>query len=315
MSQVLIKVLTSALVVVLSSTTLAAPLPLQFAIPEIKIVKEVPPKTRDFSYIIPGNFKTYIYTQEDKYYKSYQRSYFAVTRCKGGWDCMRHYEILANGCIPYFIDIDKCNPGTMVMLPKELLKEAMNLPGVSYLKIDHKKFNKAKYYEILNKLLAHTRKYLTTQKMAAHVLQTINYSGTGKILFLSDDPYTDYMRCTILTGLKECLGVRVVDVPKIEHIYTSYAGDVKELYGKGFSYTKIVEDLPVDRDNIEQRIKDKEFDLVIYGSVHRGLRHYSLVCDTYEPEKIIYLCGEDGHQCEYSHLHNLFLREFDAYQP
>lgn len=37
---------------------------------------------------------------EHRYYDDYSRSYFAVTRRKGGWDCMRHYEILAAGTHP-----------------------------------------------------------------------------------------------------------------------------------------------------------------------------------------------------------------------
>src|SRR5688572_9949738 len=86
------------------------PFPIGFAISETKFVSDVPIKDKDFASIIPGDLKTYIYTEESAYYKDYQRSYFAITCKKGGWDCMRHYEILANGCIPYFIDIDKCNP-------------------------------------------------------------------------------------------------------------------------------------------------------------------------------------------------------------
>jgi hypothetical protein len=27
---------------------------------------------------------------------------------KGGWDCLRHYEIIGNGCMPYFENIEKC---------------------------------------------------------------------------------------------------------------------------------------------------------------------------------------------------------------
>jgi hypothetical protein len=286
--------------------------PFQFSITEEKIVKTIPKKERDFAFIIPRKLSTYIYSEEADYYADYQRSYFAITRRKGGWDCMRHYEILANGCIPYFDDLDKCNPNTMCFLPKELILEAMNLPGVSRLKINHRKFNKDKYYEILNKLLDHTRKYLTAKSMAAYLLDTMHYTGTGKILFLSNDPGCDYTRCVTLGGLKQLLGERVIDVPKIEHIYKSYAGNIKELYGKGFSYTRVVEDFPVDRENIEERIKNKEFDLVIYGSVHRGLRYYDLVRQTYEEDKIIYICGEDNHKCEYAHLPHLFLREFDA---
>jgi hypothetical protein len=131
-------------------------------------------------------------------------------------------------------------------------------------------------------------------------------------LFLTHNPYPDYLRCVTLIGLKELLQDRIIDVPKIEHIYKSYSKDTHSLYGKGMSYTKIIDDQAVDRDDIEARIANKEFDLIIYGSVHRGLRFYDLVTRTYEPEKIVYLCGEDYHQCEYAHLNNLFLREFEA---
>jgi len=286
--------------------------PIQFSIPEVKIVNSIPEKDRDFASLIPGNTSTYIYQEEADYYQGYQRSYFALTWKKGGWDCMRHYEILANGCIPYFIDLDKCNPNTMVYLPKQLIWEAMHLPGVSYPNIDHTKFDKAKYYEILNKLIAHTRAYLTTRNMAQYMMSVLDYRGSGKILYLSKDVSPDYLRECVLIGLKDLFGSRIVDFPKIDFLYNNYEGDIKLLYGKGFSYTKILDDVWVDRSIIEERIKNKEFDLIVYGSVHRGLLYHDLVCQTYPPHKIIYVCGEDAHHCPFTCVENLFLREFDA---
>lgn len=293
----------------------AQPFPIQFSIPEIKVVQNIPEKDKDFAYIIPGDTSTYIYQLESDYYKDYQRSYFAITTKKKGWDCLRHCEILANGCIPYFPDLENCDENTLYFLPRELIKEAMNLEGVSYMLIDHAKFDRAKYDEILRKLLEHTRKYLTAKQMANYLLKTVKYSGQGKVLFLSRDPSPDYLRCITLIGLKEVLGNRVVDVPKIEHIYKSYTGNIQNLYGRGMTYTKIIEDLPIDRRDIGQRIENKEFDLIIYGAVHRGMPYYDLALQCYEPEKIVYLCGEDLHICQYTHLQNFFLREFEAYQP
>lgn len=291
-------------------TLLGEPYPIGFSIPEVKVVSNIPKKTQDFAFIIPGNLSTYIYESEADYYQDYQKSYFAITCCKAGWDCLRHYEILANGCIPYFVDLDLCDESTLYFLPKELIKEAMNLEGVSYMHIDHEKFDQKKYYKILEKLLTHTREHLTTKQMASYMMETVGYSGDKNILFLSQNPAPDYMRCLILTGLKEIFGTRVIDVPKIEHIYKSYDGNIKNLYGKGMTYTRIIEDLFVDREQIEQRILNKEFDLIIYGSVHRGNPFHDLVLNTYEPEQIIYLCGEDIHTCQYTDLQNLFLREF-----
>ncbi|MDE3045947.1 MAG: hypothetical protein KGJ02_04815 [Verrucomicrobiota bacterium] len=289
---------------------LAKPHPIQFALSETKMVKEIPPKDRDFAVVIPGDISTYVYSEEKDYYKDYQRSYFAVTKKKGGWDCMRHYEILANGCIPYFLDLEECPSKTMTLLPKKLILEAMHLPGVSYLEIDHRVFDENRYYEILEELLDYTRERLVARKMAQKILDRVKYKGKGKILYLSKQTYPDYLRCCMLIGLKELLGPRVVDVPKVEHIYTNYPENTLKLYGKGFSYTKVVEDEPVDRENIKQRIKKKEFDLIIYGSVHRGLLFHSLVRKVYPKEKIVYLCGEDEHKCKFKHYHNLFLREY-----
>lgn len=287
----------------------AEPYPIGFAVPEIKCVDAIPEKTRDFAFLIPGDSKTYIYTQEKEYYKGYQEAYYAVTKAKAGWDCLRHYEILCNGCIPYFIDLNNCPDQCMTFLPKDLIKEAMNLEGVSYLHIDHSRFDKSKYYELLTKLLEHTRRHLTTEAMAKYLLKTINYKGKGNILFLSQKTKSDYLRCLLLIGLKQVLRGRIVDVPKINHIYTNYQGDLLKLYGRGMTYTKIVKDLPLDRSKIRQRIANKEFDLIIYGSVHRGMPYYDLVTRYYEPEKVVYLCGEDSHDCPFKFQNNFFLRE------
>ena len=55
----------------------------------------------------------------------YQNSIFALTYRKTGWDCFRHYEILMNGCIPFFLEIDKCPNKTLEKLPKDLLKKTL----------------------------------------------------------------------------------------------------------------------------------------------------------------------------------------------
>ncbi|MCE5293698.1 MAG: hypothetical protein LLF94_03680 [Chlamydiales bacterium] len=298
---------------ILAYTHLTAEIyPINFSIPACKIVATIPKKDCDFAPLVPGVMSTYIYDDEQAYYKDYQRSYYAITSKKAGWDCMRHYEILANGCIPYFIDLESCDDHTMYFLPRELILEAMHVKGVRFMGIDHAQFDKVKYYEILNKLLEHTRKHLTTEAMAGYLLRKIQYSGQGNILFLSSDTYTDYMRCLTLIGLKQLYGHKVVDYPKIPHIYTTYKGNIKELYGKGMSYTKILPDPGVNRENIENRIRNKEFDLIIYGSVHRGMPYLDLVQKTYDPKHIAYICGEDWHKCEHSTLNNLFLREFEA---
>ncbi len=298
----------------LTHTCFSQPQPIGFSIPECKVVKEIPQKDTDFAFIIPGQPSTYIYDNEKDYYSGYRRAYFGITTVKAGADCLRHYEILANGCIPYFPDLDRVDKNTMHLLPRELILEAMNLKGVSFNAIDHNVFDKDRYYQILETLLEHTREYLTCRKMAAYLLEKANYSGKGTVLFLAGKSEEDYLKCLTLIGLKELLGENVIDVPKLDYLYKSYPDDTRHLYGKGISYTHIIEDLAVNRDSIANRIVNNEFELIIYGSVHRGMPYHSLVVENYPAEQIIYLCGEDRHICEFDQYQNLFIREFDCVQ-
>ena len=96
--------------------------PINFAIPKEKIVHTINPKPLNIlAPLIPGKYSTYIYENEQDYYQSYQNSVFALTYKKMGWDSLRHYEILMNGCIPLFLNIDKCPEKILTNLPKKLL--------------------------------------------------------------------------------------------------------------------------------------------------------------------------------------------------
>jgi len=101
--------------------------PINFAIPKEKIVHTINPKPLNIlAPLIPGKYSTYIYENEQDYYQSYQNSVFALTYKKMGWDSLRHYEILMNGCIPLFLNIDKCPEKILTNLPKKLLFDVFN---------------------------------------------------------------------------------------------------------------------------------------------------------------------------------------------
>jgi hypothetical protein len=110
--------------------------PISFAIPEEKICRDYnTPYKYDIAPLIPVNEsidssyrKTYIYDNEVDYYDMYKSSMFALTSCKGGWDTARHYEIIANNCIPIFVDIENCPDKTLFRFPKELCKKVKKLP-------------------------------------------------------------------------------------------------------------------------------------------------------------------------------------------
>ena len=98
--------------------------PINLSVPKSKILKSIDIKPIHLvAPLIPGKSKTYIYKNEEDYYKMYQKSIFGVTYKKTGWDCMRHYEILMNGCLPLFLDIENCPDLTMKNLPKKKITE------------------------------------------------------------------------------------------------------------------------------------------------------------------------------------------------
>ena len=287
--------------------------PIGFSIPKEKICKTINTKTKILSNLIPGDMKTYIYNTEEDYYNEYKKSYFAITKKKGGWDCMRHYEILANGCIPYFIDIEKCPINTMTLLPKNLIIEGNKL----YHKFENINFNDItkedifEYNILQNKLLDFTSQNLTTDKIALYILQKTNFNNVSKILYLSGNTTPDYLRCVTLHGFKTLYGNNCHDHPKIPHIYKSNNINYTNLYGKGITYTNLLDSsLHNDKLNntILEDIKNKYYDIVIYGSYHRGMPYYSLVCKIYKPNEIILICGEDLHKC--SNLHNCDYNEY-----
>ena len=98
--------------------------PINLSVPKSKILKSIDVKPIHLvAPLIPGKSKTYIYKNEEDYYKMYQKSIFGITYKKTGWDCMRHYEILMNGCLPLFLDIENCPDLTMKNLPKKKITE------------------------------------------------------------------------------------------------------------------------------------------------------------------------------------------------
>jgi hypothetical protein len=293
--------------------------PISFSIPEEKIVSEVPPKRKILSSLIPGKMETYIYQTESDYYKEYQDSLFATTTKKAGWDCMRHYEIMANGCIPYFPNIENCPTNTMALLPKDLFIKGNTLYEKYRNKSGMEEFLPEEWEECrihIESLLDFTRRHLTTCKMAKYILDKSNHANVSSILYLSGDTGPDYLRCVTLHGFKSLFGSNCHDFPKIPHIYKNAHIDYSRLYGKGITYTNLLgQDLHDNEfdQNIETSIREKKYDIVIYGSYHRGMPFYDLVRAIYKPDEILLLCGEDEHYCNYRDWihqnHCVFVRE------
>jgi len=90
--------------------------PIAFSIPAEKIVKILPVKQKLFATHVvdaevakhlPGTSTVGVFASEVEYYSDLQASRFAITTKRAGWDCLRHYEIAANGCVMCFRDLDQ----------------------------------------------------------------------------------------------------------------------------------------------------------------------------------------------------------------
>jgi len=143
--------------------------PISFGIPPKKIVTDttIINKTRDIAEYIPSSPGTgYIFENEDAYYNNYKTAKFGITKKKSGWDCMRHYEILANYCIPLFENLDACPSCTMVNFPKE---DIININR----KFISNDLSHLEYNDVLNKLFEYTKINLTTTAITKYVLDTL----------------------------------------------------------------------------------------------------------------------------------------------
>lgn len=319
--------------------------PISFAIPSEKLVPNVTTKTRWVAHLIPQKRfeprKTYIYQTEKSYYEDYQCSVFALTKKKAGWDCLRHYEILAQGCLPYFPDLGDCPATTMTHLPKDKIMLA-NKYHKRWLELDGKESDSAsrmifasqKEIQLANEclklsleLLEYTKQNLTTEKMASYVLNIIQENNPHRhqirsvLLMHGTGTYKgpDYMRDLTLHGLKCHLKSKCHESPKVPFIYNDFSEEEsKKLYGKGFTYSRNLEAKEMYNGELEKRImediQNHEYDIIMYSHMHERLPHYDLVRQVYKASEIVLLCGQDRHNGTLSKKfadrgHVVFVRE------
>jgi hypothetical protein len=216
--------------------------PISFGVPAAAVAPRV---SRDkwwgFIPWVPQNFPfysdpTYSLGLQDEWLKDevHRHSLFAFTHKRGGWDCMRHLEIMAAGAVPYFADVDMCPTMTLANYPKDLIKEAMALAGVEHLgalrrhghryhsdfirndgrhvnfkkpgQVAWDKMDLDEYFDIADRILNHTREHMTTASIVAYLLKTINYEEPKHVLMIGRWTY-DYLHQTVENGLSD-LGIR-----------------------------------------------------------------------------------------------------------
>ena len=229
--------------------------PVGFGVPKSYFVDKVP-RTKSFEWmpLMPkptpahGAYEAAI-EDEDLFREMYSQSYFAWTHARGGWDCLRHYEIIAAGSVPFFYDIDRCPRNSLGHLPKELLLKARSLPGVNHIMthgssyttasslggvnfkkhghIDATHFNVTAYYELADEILAFGRKHLTAGAVVAYMLKMLGIEEPKHVLVVTRMTF-DYIEATTMFGLAE-LGIRTTIVnAQMEYLYKMRTPDGKK---------------------------------------------------------------------------------------
>jgi len=140
--------------------------PITFGFPKEKATIQFPDKTKTFAMdSTAGGEADYEFSEENDYYQEYRNSYFGKTMRKGGWDCLRHYEIIFNRSIPFFHGIDEIPRNTMFNFPRELVKNGMKTLSSSG------QVDVNAYRDIERQIFDYSMNHLTTEAIAKYVLE------------------------------------------------------------------------------------------------------------------------------------------------
>jgi hypothetical protein len=115
----------------------------------------------------------HIFTDENEYFDDMAKSFFGLTSKKGGWDSLRHYEIMAAGALLLFRDYDKkptqCAPQNIPCFSYSTPEELDSL--TTRLLVDGKPTNE--YMEMLFKQREWLLRHGTTEARALDIIQTM----------------------------------------------------------------------------------------------------------------------------------------------
>ena len=207
--------------------------------------------------------------------------------------------------------------------PKAKLVAIAGLPGINHSHVRHmingedagvsdddavaiseSEFDDRGYLQLLHGMQAYMRRHLSTDAMAQYVMNSC-MDKPGSLLFLGSPNSTgwqstpDYQADTLFHGLRTLYGKKVVDVPKRTWMYAGLESLHDQLYGNGFSYAHMLDDLLVSRDNVEERLRNKEFSHVIYAVTHHAQRLSDLayiddVKKQYSARHVLFIDGSDS---------------------
>ena len=112
------------------------------------------------------------------------------------------------------------------------------------------------------------------------------------IIFFTDKN-EDYLSDSMLHGFRQLYGNSVIDFPKKNCMYKSYSTE-KKVYGNGFTLYRTMDEIDVDRTNIEEKLKKNYFDLIVISDIQRQHNIYNKYLEYLTPRNTIILDGEDN---------------------
>ena len=259
--------------------------------------------------LIPGDTSNYLFRagEEAKYYDMYRKSMFALTQKKGGWDCLRHYEIMAAGCIPIFEDIDNCPEDTLVSFPKKILKDSYKV----LLPWKNTPEQREAYPLYASQLFTFAKTNCSTSSNTALFLKEMSHLGKlpSNILMLVGHSGVNYTRELNWIGIKRWANINAVEYPSLDFLYDDFPESrLSELYGNGYTYSRKLPSsarIKMTEDELVESIKQKKWDMIIYGKVGPdetfvgsipNLPFWSHVFKRYSRDEIVFWYGGDGMQ-------------------
>ena len=238
----------------------------------------------------PGH--KYSFESEASYYENYRKFSYALTHRKGGWDCFRHLEVMHAGAVPFMPDADIIPVHTMVHYPKAFLAEVAASMRRSRLCISPSvRENLADYFD----------QNLTSAAMAKYLLRAAGIQNSARVLFIdaSTPSRPDYLSILTLIGLKQVLGKQVDVAFPVNYIYEDWAGNARELYGRGFGFSRTLEagiknqnELYGHELSLHQSSLTR-FDAIVIGSEPRNTVLARDLLSAFPPEQTVWLHGED----------------------
>lgn len=114
-----------------------------------------------------------------------------------------------------------------------------------------------------------------------------------KVLFFTVNQ-DDYLSCCILHGFRQISGVEVVDFPKKESLYKTSAIPNDQIYGRGFTLFKTLDDIEIDRRDIRSKITEGYFDLIVFSDFSEQFGYYLSYYESINLKKTVILDGDDS---------------------